>query len=97
MQCKQDAVQSVENENAAKDSLQKAGQSESKVLSNYQRVRSDGLAGITVCGELDSSDDSSVIKIASLILCTHMDIFIAVLIDYTCTTSLIDQAKSSLM
>ena len=61
-------MQSVENENAAKGSLQKAGQSESEVLSNYPTVRSDGLAGITVCGELDSSVDSSVIKIASLIL-----------------------------
>ena len=68
-----------------------------KVLTNYQTVRSDGLAAITVCGELDSSVDSSVIKIASLILCTHMDIFIAVLIDYTCTTRLIDPAKSSLV
>ena len=68
-----------------------------KVLTNYQTVRSDGLAAITVCGELDSSVDSSVIKIARLILCTHMDIFIAVLIDYTCTTRLIDPAKSSLM
>ena len=36
--------------------------SECKVLSNYPTVRSDGLAGITVCGELASSD-SSVIKI----------------------------------
>ena len=97
MQCKEDAVESVENENAAKVSLQKGGQSESEVLSNYLTVRSDGLAGITVCGELDSSVDSSVIKIARLIFCTHMDIFIAVLIDYTCTTRLIDPAKSSLM
>ena len=77
--------------------MQKAGQSESQVLSNYPTVRSAGLAGITVCGELASSVDSSVIKIARLILCTHMDIFIAVLIDYTCTTRLIDPAKSSLM
>ena len=77
--------------------MQKAGQSESQVLSNYPTVRSDGLAGITVCGELASSVDFSVIKIARLILCTHMDIFIAVLIDYTCTTRLIDPAKSSLM
>ena len=50
-----------------------------------------------MCGELDSSVDSSVIKIARLILCTHMDIFIALLIDYTCTNRLIDPAKSSLI
>ena len=95
MHCKKDALQSVEKE--AKVRCRKLDNPRVNFSQIISRVRSDGLATIAVCGELDSSVDSSVIKIARLIFCTHMDIFIAVLIDYTCTTRLIDPAKSSLM
>ena len=48
-----------------------------------------------MCGEPDTWPVSVVIKIASLILQTSMDIFIAVLIDYTCIAKLIALAKST--